>query len=169
MSLKIKPKMNRLSWEDHHMLLALVTSRRSPDPNTQVGACIVDKENKILSLGYNGPPRGLGTHNIPWERVATSAELTKYLYVMHAEANAILNTDAELKGSSLIVTLFPCSECTKLIISSGVRTVTYLNDLYPDSPSILASKYMLNTLDIAVTKHKWTSVSTKQIESILSI
>ena len=115
--------------------------RRSKDPNTQVGACIVDANNVILTTGYNGFPQGCSDDEFPWDR---EGEITKYPFVVHAELNAILNASGKsLRGSRLYVALFPCNECAKAIIQAGVSEVVYLSDKYADTPATKASKMML--------------------------
>ncbi len=146
----------RLTWADHHMLIALVTAQRSPDPNTQVGACLVNAQNKIVGLGYNGFPRGIHNCQFPWKREADNILDTKYPYVVHAEKNAVSNSVASLEGSILYVTLFPCNECTKDLIQAGVSKVVYLEDKYADTWQSQASKRMLDHLDILYMQHQWT-------------
>ncbi|MEG0075410.1 MAG: dCMP deaminase family protein [Eubacterium sp.] len=132
-----------LSWDEYFMGIALLSAKRSKDPGTQVGACIVSPENKILTMGYNGMPIGCDDDNMPWERDGKPLE-TKYLYVCHAEFNAILNSGGRsLKGATLYATLFPCNECAKAIIQSGIRKVIYLEDKYADTDAVIASKKML--------------------------
>ncbi len=132
-----------ISWEEYFMGVALLASQRSKDPNTQVGACIVDEQNRILSTGYNGFPQGCSDDEYPWNRDEAQGE-TKYQYVVHAELNAILNSRGKsLAGSRLYVSLFPCHECAKAIIQSGVKEVYYLSDKYANTASTLASKRML--------------------------
>lgn len=150
------PRADRIRWSDHHMLLALVTAQRSPDPNTQVGACIVDEKNRIIGLGYNGPPRGMGVCSMPWDKEGKDPSETKYAYVMHAEANAILNCGGRnLEGSTLYVTMYPCNECAKLIVSSGIRRIQYLANPYVDTWQSKAAKHMFDTVDIFTIQHKW--------------
>lgn len=137
-----------ISWDEYFMGVALLASKRSKDPNTQVGACIVDKNNIILSTGYNGFPKGCSDDEYPWDRVG---EDTKYPYVVHAELNTILNASGrDLRGSTLYVSLFPCNECTKAIIQSGIREVVYLSDKYSNTPLNIASKRMLKSSGILV-------------------
>ena len=124
-----------ISWDDYFMGISLLSGMRSKDPSTQVGACIVDKDNRIVSIGYNGFLNGCSDEDFPWSREGEFLE-TKYPYVVHAEQNAILNA----RGKSL--DLFPCNECAKIIIQSGIKTVYYLDDKYADTDSIKASKYM---------------------------
>lgn len=164
----ISPRSNRINWQNHHMLLALVTSRRSPDPNTQVGACIVGSGNRVLSLGYNGPPRGIAPHQMPWDRAAETEDLTKYPYVMHAEANAIVNATTNLENSFLYCTMYPCAECAKLIISSKIRCVVYLNNPYANTAGAIAARKMFDIVDIPTYQHKWESESITELVSLVS-
>ena len=139
-----------ISWDEYFMGVAILAAQRSKDPNTQVGACIVDANNIILSPGYNGFPYGCSDDIYPWGR---DGEDTKYNYVVHAELNAILNARGKnLKGSKLYVDLFPCNECAKAIIQSGISEVVYLYDKYADAPSTIASKKMLSSAGIKLTK-----------------
>lgn len=124
------------------MGIALLSALRSKDPNTQVGACIVGKNNKIVGIGYNGFPVGCNDDDFPWERTADKMNDTKYPYVVHAEANAILNSTKDLHGARLYVGLFPCNECAKLIIQSGITEIIYLSDKYRDSDSAEAARKM---------------------------
>lgn len=152
---------NHLSWDEYFMGVALLSSRRSKDSTTQVGACIVNNENKILSVGYNGMPRGCNDDDMPWEREGAPLE-TKYIYVCHAELNAILNNDSgSLKGVRIYTTLFPCNECAKAIIQSGISEVVYLSDKYADTDSVVASKRMF---DIVGLKYRHYDMSNKKIE-----
>jgi len=130
-----------ISWDEYFMGVALLAAKRSKDPNTQVGACIVDENNIILSTGYNGFPTGCSDDEYPWSR---TGEETKYPFVVHAELNTILNANGKnLRGSRLYVSLFPCNECAKAIIQSGIKEIIYLSDKYALSPSTIASKRML--------------------------
>lgn len=135
---------NYLTWDQYFMGVAMLSSQRSKDEHTQVGSCIVNQENKILSMGYNGMPTGCNDDCMPWEREGKPLE-TKYLYVCHAELNAILNySGGSLKGARIYTTLFPCNECTKAIIQSGMKEVIYLSDKYADSDSVKAAKRMFD-------------------------
>ena len=137
-----------INWDEYFMGIALLTAMRSKDPNSQVGACIVSPENKILSLGYNGMPMGCSDDEMPWEREGAPLQ-TKYMYVCHAELNAILNSaHNNLKGARVYVTLFPCNECAKAIIQSGVKEVYYLSDKYADSLATMASKRMMDSAGV---------------------
>ena len=135
-----------ISWDEYFMGVALLASKRSKDPNTQVGACIVDKNNVILSTGYNGFPYGCSDDEFPWDR---DGDDTKYKYVVHAELNAILNSRGKsLTGAKLYVDLFPCNECAKAIIQSGVGEVVYLYDKYAHTAETQASKRMLTAAGV---------------------
>lgn len=130
-----------ISWDEYFMGVALLAANRSKDPNTQVGACIVSPDNIILSTGYNGFPKGCSDDEFPWAR---EGEDTKYPFVVHAELNAILNCNGKsLKDAKIYVALFPCNECAKAIIQSGIREVVYLSDKYAETPATLASKRMM--------------------------
>ena len=150
---------NYISWDEYFMGVALLAAERSKDPNTQVGACIVDDQNRILSTGYNGFPKGCSDDEFPWAREGAEGE-TKYQFVVHAELNAILNSRGKtLAGSRLYVGLFPCNECAKAIIQAGVSEVIYLSDKYRNTPSTIASRRMLNAAGIKLTELKPTKAS----------
>ncbi|KAF2351198.1 Cytidine and deoxycytidylate deaminase domain [Trinorchestia longiramus] len=135
----------RLSWEEYFMALAFLSSQRSKDPVTQVGACIVNDRNQILSIGYNGMPNGCPDHQMPWGKTSAEPLETKHMYVCHAELNAILNKNsADVGGACIYVTLFPCNECAKLIIQSGITSVVYYSDKHKKKGSTQASKRMLD-------------------------
>lgn len=137
-----------LSWDQYFMGVALLSAQRSKDPNTQVGACIVNKEHKILSMGYNGMPSGCEDDLMPWGRDEEPLE-SKYMYVCHAELNAILNYGGgSLKDAIVYVTLFPCNECAKAIIQSGIKEIVYLSDKYADSEATKASKRMFDIVGV---------------------
>ncbi|MDD3197576.1 MAG: dCMP deaminase family protein [Eubacteriales bacterium] len=132
-----------ISWDEYFMGIALLAARRSKDPSTQVGACIVNQQNKILSVGYNGMPIGCSDDVFPWEREGEALD-TKYPYVCHAELNAILNNIGfSLAECKIYVPLFPCNECSKAIIQSGIREVIYISDKYAETDSVRASKKMM--------------------------
>ena len=134
-----------ISWDDYFMGIAILSSRRSKDPNSQVGACIVDPHKRIVGIGYNGFPVGCSDDELPWAREAERPADTKYPYVCHAELNAIMNKNAaDLTDCRLYVTLFPCSECAKLVIQSGINGVVYLSDKYHDSDSCRAARRMFD-------------------------
>lgn len=149
-----------ISWDEYFMGVADLSGLRSKDPNTQVGACIVSEDNKILSMGYNGFPKGCSDDDFPWARECEGDDSqynTKYMYVTHSELNAILNyRGGSLEGSKLYVTHFPCNECAKAIIQAGIRTVIYGDDKYPDSQSTRASRRMLNAAGVRYYKYEKT-------------
>ena len=144
-----------ISWDEYFMGIAMLAARRSKDPSTQVGACIVSPDNIIISTGYNGMPKGCSDDSFPWNRKAECENDTKYPYVVHAELNAILNANGrDLRGSRIYVALFPCNECAKAIIQSGVKEVLYLSDKYKDTMGNLASKRMLDAAGVKYTTLK---------------
>ncbi|MBR2343192.1 MAG: dCMP deaminase family protein [Clostridia bacterium] len=148
-----------ISWDEYFMGVALLAAQRSKDPSTQVGACIVDSSNTILSTGYNGFPRGCSDDEFPWGRDESRGE-TKYPFVVHAELNAVLNARGQsLAGSRIYVALFPCHECAKAIIQAGVTEVIYLSNKYDGTPSVERSKRMLNAAGIKLTAFKPTKAS----------
>ena len=139
-----------ISWDEYFMGVALLAANRSKDPNTQVGACIVDDNNVIISTGYNGFPVGCSDDEFPWNR---EGEITKYPFVVHAELNAILNANGKsMRGSKIYVALFPCNECAKAIIQAGIKEVVYLSDKYADTDGTKASKMMLNAAGVKLTR-----------------
>lgn len=145
-----------IGWDDYFMGVSLLAADRSKDPSTQVGACIVSNDNRILSTGYNGFPQGCSDDEFPWNRDESVGE-TKYNFVVHAELNAILNAGGKsLVGSRIFVSLFPCHECAKAIIQAGVKEVVYLSDKYNGTQSDNASKRMLNAAGVKLTKIKPT-------------
>lgn len=134
------------------MGIAMLSSMRSKDPNTRVGACIVNQDNHIVSVGYNGLPTGCNDDEFPWERSGEELE-TKYPFVCHSELNAILNSGGQsLRGCKIYVTLFPCNECAKAIIQSGIKEVLYISDKYHDTNGCIASRMMLNAAKVKCTK-----------------
>lgn len=145
-----------ISWDEYFMGISKLSGMRSKDPNTQVGACIVSEDNKILSMGYNGFPMGCHDDEFPWERDGDMLN-TKYAFVTHSELNAILNyRGGSLAGAKLYVSLFPCNECAKAIIQSGIRTIVYECDKYADTDSIIASKKMLDAAGVSYYQYKNT-------------
>ena len=145
-----------ISWDEYFMAIAKLSAMRSKDPSTQVGACIVGADNKILSIGYNGAPNGFDDDKFPWAREGNNLE-TKYPYVCHAEMNAILNyrgSRKDLEGAKIYVDLFPCNECAKIIIQSGIKIVVYLSDKYADSENNIASRKLFDTCGIEYEKLK---------------
>jgi dCMP deaminase len=148
----MKKRSNYISWDEYFMGVALLSAQRSKDPNTQVGACIVNDKNKIVGAGYNGLPIGCHDDEFSWSKEGEFMD-TKYPFVCHAELNAILNNiGMDLKGCTIYTALFPCNECTKAIIQSGISTVVYLSDKYAQSDSAKASKLMLDKAGIAYRK-----------------
>ena len=145
-------RMDYINWDEYFMGVAMLAARRSKDPSTQVGACIVSADNIIISTGYNGMPKGCSDDIFPWDR---EGDDTKYPYVVHAELNAILNANGrDLRGSRIFVALFPCNECAKAIIQSGVKEVLYLSDKYNGTLGNLASKRMMDAAGVKYTKLK---------------
>ena len=141
-------KQDYLKWDEYFMGIALLSTERSKDPSTSVGACIVSEDNKILSVGYNGMPIGCSDDEFPWEREGGNLD-TKYYYVCHAEFNAILNyTGIYMKGAKIYTTLFPCNECTKAIIQKGIREIIYMDNKYSETDSVIAAKRMLDAAGV---------------------
>lgn len=141
-----------ISWDEYFMGISVLSAMRSKDPNTQVGACIVNDRNKIMSVGYNGFPIGCSDDDFPWEREGNAID-TKYPFVCHAELNAILNhAGGNLNGCKIYVALFPCNECAKAIIQSGIKEVIYLSDKYDGTDMNLASKRMFDAAGVRYTK-----------------
>ena len=162
-----------ISWDSYFMSIAKLSALRSKDPSTQVGACIVSNDNRILSIGYNGAPNGFNDENFPWGREGENLN-TKYPYVCHAEMNAILNyrgSKKDLENAKIYVDLFPCNECAKIIIQSGIKEVIYLNDLFKDkdgnlleTDSVKASKLMFNECGV-----KYYPVNIKNEEILVEL
>ena len=143
-------RQDYISWDEYFMGVAMLSAMRSKDPNTQVGACIVSEEHKILSMGYNGFPLGCSDDEFPWNR---EGEDNKYFYTTHSELNAILNyRGGSLEGATIYVTLFPCNECAKAIIQSGIREVVYDDDKYADTAMVIASKKMLRAAGVTLRR-----------------
>ena len=142
-----------ISWDEYFMGISILSAQRSKDGNTQVGACIVSPENKILSVGYNGMPIGCNDDEMPWEREGEPLD-TKYPFVCHAELNAILNrSTGSLKNAKIYVSLFPCNECAKAIIQSGIKEVIYWEDKYADTDGVKASKKMFEMAGVKMTQY----------------
>ena len=142
-----------INWDEYFTGVALLSAKRSKDPNTQVGACIVTEDKRIVGLGYNGLPRGCSDDEFPWEREGEFLN-TKYPFVCHAELNAILNSTKSLKDCIIYVALFPCHECSKAIIQSGIKEIVFLSDKYSGTDSDLASKRMLDAAGVTYRKLK---------------
>lgn len=159
-TIKMQPKTGKredyISWDEYFMGVAHLSGMRSKDPGTQVGACIVSSNNKILSMGYNGFPCGCSDDDFPWAREGEMLD-TKYAFVTHSELNAILNyRGGSLEGTKLYVTLFPCNECAKAIIQAGIKTVVYASDKYNGSPANIASKRMLEAAGVTCIVYRGT-------------
>ena len=138
-----------ISWDEYFMGVAMLSGLRSKDPNTQVGCCIVSQDNKILSMGYNGLPKGCSDDEFPWLREGENPLETKYIYTVHSELNAILNyRGGSLEGAKLYESLFPCNECAKAIIQSGIKEVIYDSNKYEDTPSVQASMRMFDAAGV---------------------
>ncbi len=147
---------NYITWDEYFMAVAQLAGMRSKDPNSQVGSCIVSSDNKILSMGYNGFPRGCSDDEFPWDREGEETA-TKYPYVVHSELNAILNyRGGSLEGAKLYVSLFPCNECAKAIIQSGISTVVYADDKYDGTASVTTSKRMLDAAGVRYYRYQPT-------------
>lgn len=145
-----KKREDYLNWDNYFMAIAKLSAMRSKDPSTQVGACIVSNDNRILSIGYNGAPNGFDDDNFPWAREGDAID-TKYFYVCHAEMNALMNyrgNKKDLEDAKLYVDLFPCNECAKLIIQSGIKEVIYLSDKYADKDAFIVSKKLFDACGV---------------------
>ena len=154
----IVTQMSRLSWDDYFMSLALLSAKRSKDPQTQVGACIVSRDKKIVGIGYNGFPRLGPVSNddcLPWGRDGGPSSIdSKYPFVCHAEMNAVMNKNQQdVSGCSIYTTLFPCNECAKILIQSGIKEVVYLSDSKASQPSMIASRRMLDIVGVVMRQH----------------
>ena len=149
-------RQDYISWDEYFMGVAMLSGMRSKDPSTQVGCCIVSQDNKILSMGYNGFPKGCSDDEFPWDREGDALD-TKYVYVAHSELNAILNyTGGTLVGAKLYVSLFPCNECAKAIIQCGIKEVIYDSDKYADTPATKASKRMMEASGVKYRQYERT-------------
>ena len=149
-----KKRTDYLTWDEYFMAVALLSGQRSKDPNTQVGACVVNPQNKVVGVGYNGFPWGCSDDKLPWGREGDYLD-TKYPYVCHAELNAVLNSITyDLKGCRIYVALFPCNECTKVIVQAGIKEIIYLSDKYENTDSVRASKVILNQAEVTFRRFK---------------
>lgn len=150
------PRKDAITWDEYFMGIAQLSALRSKDPSTQVGACIVDSDNKVVSIGYNGMPRGISDQDVPWGH-GQGLE-SKYLYVCHAEFNAILNTrnGEKLSGCRVYVTLFPCNECAKAMIQVGIRELIYLEEPRNNDVIFAASRKLLKLAGVKVRKYEGT-------------
>lgn len=150
-TLATQKRESYLNWDSYFMSVAFLSAMRSKDPSTQVGACIVSPDNKIVGIGYNGFPHGCSDDTLPWAREAPNWLDTKYPYVCHAELNAILNKNvSDLRSCRIYVALFPCNECSKLIVQSGIKEVVYLGDKYKHTPTMIASRRILEMAGLSV-------------------
>ena len=152
--MKSEKRKDYLSWNEYFMAIAKLSAMRSKDPSTQVGACIVSRDNRILSIGYNGAPNGFDDDKFPWGRDGENLD-TKYPYVCHAEMNAILNyrgSTKDLENAKIYVDLFPCNECAKIIIQSGIKEVIYLSDKYAESDNNIASRKLFDECGVKYVK-----------------
>lgn len=150
-----------ITWDAYFMGLALLSAQRSKDPKRQVGACIVDRNNKVLSIGYNGAPTGFKDELVPWQKEGSFAE-TKYAYICHAELNSILNFHGDLRKSKLYVTYFPCNECAKAIIQAGIEKIIYLED--KKSEETMVAKKLFDTCGVTYEPYV---MSHRKIEIVL--
>lgn len=137
-----------ISWDQYFMGVALLSAKRSKDPNTQVGACIINTDKRIIGIGYNGFPSALSDDEFPWEKEGSFSN-TKYPYVVHAEMNAILNATQSLKNAIIYVTLFPCHECSKMLIQAGIKEIVYFGQKYEQTESDVAAKKMLDAAKVS--------------------
>ena len=152
MAEKITKRKDSISWDAYSMSVAVLSSLRSKDPNTQVGACIVNEGNRIVGIGYNGFPAGCHDDELPWGLEGEYLD-TKYPYVCHAEVNANLNSDfGRMNNCRMYVNLFPCNECAKLIIQAGIKNIIYINDKYPDDEKFIASRRMFKLAGVQMHK-----------------
>lgn len=148
-----KKRDDYINWTEYFMATAFLAAKRSKDPCSQVGACIVNKENKIVGVGYNGFPIGCDDDKFPWSKSTDDPLKSKYTYVCHAEMNAIINKNcSDVKGCTIFVALFPCNECAKIIIQSGIIEVVYMSDKHKDKPQTQASKIMFDAVGIKYTQ-----------------
>ena len=157
----MKKRDNYIDWDTYFMLVAKISAMRSKDPNTQVGACIVNNDKKIVACGYNGAPIGFDDDDMPWDREGDFIN-TKYAYVCHAELNAILNNKgSKLEGARIYVDLFPCNECAKAIIQSGIKEIIYKSDKYNGTDGNIVAKKMLDYCGVKYTKYEDKNVEIK--------
>jgi dCMP deaminase len=162
----VTKRTDYISWEEYFMGVAQLSAMRSKDPNSQVGACIVNSRRRIIGIGYNGFPTGCSDDELPWEREGDYLQ-TKYPYVCHAEMNAITNSSnkAELEGATIYVSLFPCNECAKLMVQVGIKEVVYLDDKYPDQDIFVAAKRIFDMAGVKcrrlIPQHKEINLKLK--------
>lgn len=153
---------NYINWDKYFMGVSILSAMRSKDPNTQVGACIVNNRKRIVGIGYNGLPYGCNDDEFPWGNEKDTFLNAKYPYVVHAEANAILNSTTELNNCVIYTSLFPCHECVKLIIQSGIKEIVYQSDKYEGTDSDIAAKKMLDAATVSYRKIPNFSLSIKE-------
>ena len=160
-----KKRTDYISWEEYFMAIAELSAKRSKDPSTQVGACIVNTKKRIIGIGYNGFPIGCSDDELPWDREGEFLD-TKYPYVCHAEMNAITNASnkPQLEGATMYVSLFPCNECAKLIVQVGIKEIVYLSDKYADDPIFIAARKIFEMAEVNMRQLK---PDTKKISLIL--
>ncbi|MCK8461605.1 dCMP deaminase family protein [Mycoplasma capricolum subsp. capricolum] len=154
-------RLDYLSWQHYFMLIAKASAMRSKDPNTQVGAIVVNELQQIVATGYNGFPRGVSDDDFPWSKTNEDWLENKYAYVAHAELNAIVSSRSDLSNCDLYVTLFPCNECAKIIIQAGIKRIYYANDPYYQKKEFIASKKMLDAVNIKYIKLPDIEISLK--------
>ena len=146
-----------INWDEYFMGIAKFSAERSKDPSTQVGACIVSHDNRILSIGYNGCPNGFSDDSdMTWDRTGDFIN-SKYAYVCHAEENAILNyfgSKKDLVGSTVYVTLFPCNECAKIIIQSGIKKIVFESDKYDGTDSNVVAKKLFDACGVEYRQYR---------------
>ena len=150
---KVEKRQDYISWDEYFMGLAMLSAKRRKDPSTQVGCCIVNDDKRVVAMGYNGFPAGISDESLSWGREGGFLD-TKYAYVVHSEANAILNATTPLQGCKLYVALFPCNECSKLIIQAGIKEVVYLSDKYHNVDAFIAGRKMLEMAGIKLTHYE---------------
>uniref|UniRef100_A0A182WTZ0 Probable deoxycytidylate deaminase n=1 Tax=Anopheles quadriannulatus TaxID=34691 RepID=A0A182WTZ0_ANOQN len=148
-------RQDTLDWAECFMAMAFLAAKRSKDPSTQVGACIVNEDNRIVGIGYNGFPKGCSDDEFPWSKTSDNPLETKYLYVCHAEVNAILNKNStDVRNCTMYVALFPCNECAKIIIQSAIREVVYMSDKHAHKEHTIAAKRMFDAAGVRYTQYK---------------
>ncbi|KAL6256956.1 deoxycytidylate deaminase [Pogonomyrmex barbatus] len=147
-------RMSYIDWDEYFMAIAFLSAKRSKDPCTQVGACIVNNDKRIVGIGYNGMPMGCSDDEFPWNKGSCTSLDAKYLYVCHAEVNAVLNKNSsDVKDCTIYVALFPCNECAKVIIQSGIKTVIYMSDKHSHKVVTIASKRMFDAAGVTYRQY----------------
>lgn len=158
-------KNNHINWNTYFMALVELNAMRSKDPNTKVGAIIVNNLNQVLASGYNGLPRGLSDDNYPWDRTNKNWDANKYPYVVHAELNAVVNSSCDITNSTIYVSLFPCNECAKIIIQKGISKIYYGNDKYKNNKENIAAKKMFDDAKVVYEKITPVKVNIEEIKN----